>query len=79
MKTLLIDDDSFALKMMTHQLASLGYTDITSHERGHEALAILKSQHSEFKLVICDLQMPDMDGIEFVRHLAGIGYAGGLI
>ena len=29
--------------------------------------------------VFCDLQMPQMDGVEVVRHLARIGYADGLV
>ena len=29
--------------------------------------------------MFCDLQMPDIDGVEFVRHLARLGYRGGLV
>jgi len=79
MKILLVDDESFALKLMTRQLEGLGCSDILSFERAHEALAILGADVGAVDLVICDLQMPEMDGVEFVRHLAQLGYAGGLI
>src|SRR3569832_1285977 len=79
MKILLVDDESFALKLMTRLLEVLGCSDILSFERAHEALAILGADVGAVDLVICDLQMPEKDGVEFVRHLAQLGYAGGLI
>src|SRR3970040_2531014 len=48
-------------------------------DHGHEAVALLEAGHDEFGLIFCDLQMPEMDGVEFVRHLARVGYQGGLV
>lgn len=79
MKILLIDDDPFSLKLLTQQLKALGHTDVTTHERAHDAVAELRHQANAFDLISCDLQMPEMDGIEFLRHLVGLSYAGGLI
>jgi EAL domain-containing protein (putative c-di-GMP-specific phosphodiesterase class I) len=79
MKILLVDDDAFALRLTSHQLAALGYTDVTPQQSATAALRTLEGNVRAFDLILLDLQMPDLDGIEFVRHLAGLGYEGGLI
>lgn len=79
MKILSVDDDPFALKLLARQLTTLGFTDVISCESGHDALATLNVHGASFDLIFCDLQMPDMDGVEFVRHLMGASYAGALI
>ena len=79
MNTLLIDDDPFALKLLARQLAQLGHTAVTLCERAQDALGLLENQLDEYGLVFCDLQMPGMDGVEFVRHLARIGFQGSLV
>ena len=78
-KTLLIDDDSFALKLLAQQLNRLGCAGLTLCERTEEAIRLLESSPGAVGLVFCDLQMPDIDGVEFVRHLARIGYSGSLV
>lgn len=79
MKTLLIDDEPFMLELLTRQLRNLGIKAISSHQRAYDALAVLQHDLNGIELVFCDLQMPHIDGVEFVRHLADIGYPGGLV
>lgn len=79
MKTLLVDDDPFALKLLARQLQQLGCTDLLLCERAHDALALLETEGDTIDMVFCDLQMPDIDGVEFVRHLARIHYRGALV
>ena len=79
MTTLLIDDDPFALTLLSRQLNELGCTGLTLCERAQDALALLEAGEQRIELVFCDLQMPDMDGVQFVRHLARIGYRGSLV
>ncbi len=79
MKILLVDDEPFVLKLLSRQLANLGFSDVISRERATDALALLESGVSEFGLIFCDLQMPGMDGVEFLRQLARIHYTGGLV
>ena len=79
MHTLLVDDDAFLLSVLTTQLANLGCTDIKAYDQAREALDYLVNNLSVVDLVFCDLQMPGMDGVEFLRQLAAIGYGGALV
>ncbi|MEX0828441.1 MAG: EAL domain-containing response regulator, partial [Haliea sp.] len=79
MNFLLIDDEPFALKLLTRQLANLGFEQVMALEHPQEALALLEQDTHAFDMVFLDLQMPGMDGVEFVRHLMRINYTGGLV
>lgn len=79
MKILLIDDEPFALKLLSHQFSILGYDEVTICESGHTAISMLSNGIDIFDLICCDLQMPEMDGVELVRHLGQVGYSGELI
>jgi EAL domain-containing protein (putative c-di-GMP-specific phosphodiesterase class I)/CheY-like chemotaxis protein len=78
MKTLLVDDEPFALKLLARQLDNLGVTEVDCRDSALDALALLETG-AAVDLVFCDLQMPEMDGVEFLRHLARIGYAGAVV
>ncbi len=78
MRILVIDDDAFALRLATHQLGKLGFTDVTALARPEDALERLEHDVAEFDMVLLDLQMPGIDGVEFVRHLARLRFAGGV-
>ena len=78
-KVLLIDDEPIALKFLEHQLSSLGLNEIRAYEKATRALNALEAGPNDIDLIFCDLQMPEMDGVEFVRHLARIGYNGELV
>lgn len=79
MKILVVDDEPFALRLITHQLGRLGFPDVIAHDRGAEALALLEEDIRAAEVVLLDLQMPEMDGVEFVRHLGMLRFPGSLI
>ena len=64
---LIVDDDSSVRRVMQMQLSEAGY-DVKPAANGNEALHILLESHP--KLVITDLRMPDLDGIELLRRIA---------
>jgi len=72
MKALLLDDDPFALRLLARQLAMLGIDVRHACEQAGQALELLGDGTAGVDVVFCDLQMPGMDGIEFLRNLAGI-------
>jgi EAL domain-containing protein (putative c-di-GMP-specific phosphodiesterase class I) len=67
------------LRMLGRQLKNLGLDDVALYERGAEAVDVLERRPDSIGVVFCDLQMPEMDGVEFVRHLVRIGYIGSLV
>jgi len=78
-KTLLVDDDSFMLELLEEMLKDMGFSDIVTASDGKQALDIMDSLDQPVHLLICDLNMPGMDGIEFFRHLAKRQFDGWMI
>ena len=78
-RVLLVDDDYIMHRVTTVMLNDLGISAVTNAMSGGEALAVVSKEKEAIDLVICDLKMPGMDGVEFIRHLADEGYEGPLI
>jgi two-component system, chemotaxis family, chemotaxis protein CheY len=69
---LLVDDDRLFRDMIAAALQAEGYTVAVAHD-GQHALATLATAPAQ--LILLDLQMPVMDGYEFVRRLREWGLA----
>jgi two-component system response regulator AlgR len=69
MKVILADDEPLARERLRHLLADAAETDVVA-EAG-DGLAVLRAcaEHDP-DLVLLDIAMPGMDGMEVVRHLA---------
>jgi EAL domain-containing protein (putative c-di-GMP-specific phosphodiesterase class I)/ActR/RegA family two-component response regulator len=78
MRLLVIDDDAFATALLTRQLAQLGFDDVQTCADGASALARLDDP-AGFDVLLCDLNMPGMDGVQFLRHLAQRRFRGALV
>jgi two-component system chemotaxis response regulator CheY len=71
MATILAVDDSASMRqMVTFTLKGAGY-DVQEACDGSEALNIAKTK--KFDLVLSDVNMPVMDGIQFVTELRKLG------
>lgn len=79
MMTLVVDDDEVMRELLTYQLTTLGVGQVVACEHAVDAVELLEAPNASVGLILCDLQMPEMDGVEFVRSLARIRYEGGLI
>jgi EAL domain-containing protein (putative c-di-GMP-specific phosphodiesterase class I) len=78
-KILVVDDEPFVLKVLVRQLTQLGYEEILSYEHAQDALSVLESGDHQVDVVFTDLQMPGMDGVEFLRQLVHRGYDGEVV
>ena len=79
-RILVIDDESFILNITVRILDKLGYDNVDTAKDGNVALGKLISKEiPDYNLIICDLNMPEMDGVEFMRHAHEAEYAGGII
>ncbi len=79
LKLLLVDDDYIMHRVTTVILNDLGVSRVTNAMSGPEALEVLDKGNDNVDVIICDLNMPDMDGVEFIRHLASRKFEGSLI
>jgi two-component system, chemotaxis family, chemotaxis protein CheY len=68
-RALIVDDSSVMRKIVERSLRQAGLEALVVVEAGSgiEALQILKSK--EVDLILSDINMPSMDGLEFVRQL----------
>lgn len=65
-KVLIVDDERYIRQLLSLMLTNEGYA-VLEAENGREALEKLKN--STVEMIITDLRMPQMNGIEFVREL----------
>ncbi len=63
---LAVDDSASMRQMVSFTLKGSGY-EVVEASDGVEALAIAKTR--SFDLVVTDVNMPNMDGIELIREL----------
>jgi len=76
---LILDDEAFMLKLLVRMVTNLGYSEVSSSDNGFVALEKIDTQNDSPNLILLDLNMPEMDGLEFVRHLVERNYGGSLI
>ncbi|SDG23833.1 MULTISPECIES: response regulator [unclassified Duganella] len=74
MRILLLDDDAFMLELLADMIAALGEHTVLRETDGRRALIELRLRPPQ--LVICDLAMPVMDGMDFLRLAAAQQYSG---
>jgi CheY-like chemotaxis protein len=68
-KNILVIDDSVVVRdKIATFLNEMGYSTITA-ENGSKALEAI-AHNSEIGLILCDINMPEMNGIEFCRNLS---------
>jgi two-component system, chemotaxis family, sensor histidine kinase and response regulator PixL len=63
---LVIDDSITTRQSLCLSLEKFGYRALQAKD-GQEALQILHQKTSEIKLIVCDVEMPNMNGFEFLN------------
>jgi len=78
-RIVLLDDDPFMLKLLSAMLLQLGYTRVVACDSGHKALQQVTGTQEVIDLIFLDINMPGMDGVEFIRRLVECRYGGSVI
>ena len=71
-RCLLLDDDKLQLTFFENQLKQLGVEAVPC-VRAEEVLSYL--EHEPFDVVFTDMQMPEMDGLQFLKSLRASEFA----
>ncbi|MBL8933292.1 MAG: response regulator [Archangium sp.] len=67
MNVLIVDDELLLLRSLRRTLVRAGH-HVTLATNGRDALEALA--HADFDVVLSDVRMPEMDGVELARRLA---------
>ncbi|MEA3154520.1 MAG: hypothetical protein QOK44_2109 [Betaproteobacteria bacterium] len=75
---LIVEDEEFQRQMLVEMLKAAKAKNVVTATNGQEAAELLV-QHPSVDIIICDLDMPVMDGLEFLRHAGEAGYRGSVL
>jgi len=67
---LLVEDHGFQRRLGLRLLADLGLTRLSEAADGFQALELLRGMAAPPDVILVDLDLPGMDGIEFIGHVA---------
>lgn len=65
-KIAIIEDNPDNLHLMMYLLTQFGYTIVSAND-GEEGLLLVRREHPD--LIICDIQLPKVDGYEIAKTL----------
>lgn len=72
LRALIVDDSSVMRKIVERSLRQAGMDLKLVLEAGNGAEALAAIQENQVDLILCDINMPVMDGLEFIKQLAGV-------
>jgi two-component system chemotaxis response regulator CheY len=67
-KALIVDDSKTIRMVLARILRELGY-EVCEAENGKDALKMIQSEKAAVNLVLADWNMPEMNGLDLVKHL----------
>lgn len=73
LRFLVVEDHPFQRTALVQLLRAMGASAVQEAEDGAAALAVLRDSAQPIDIVISDVSMPGMDGMELVRHLSELG------
>jgi two-component system chemotaxis response regulator CheY len=71
-RALIVDDSSVMRKIVERSLRQAGIDLAPVLEAGNGAEALVVLQENQVDLILCDVNMPVMDGLEFIKQLPGV-------
>jgi two-component system, chemotaxis family, chemotaxis protein CheY len=77
-RVLIVDDSSVMRKIVDRSLRQAGIEISQLFEAGNGAEALGVIQDNKVDLILCDINMPVMDGLEFIKQLTAVDNAKGV-
>jgi two-component system, chemotaxis family, chemotaxis protein CheY len=74
-RALIVDDSSVMRKIVERSLRQAGLNLATVYEAGNGAEALGVLAENQVDLILCDINMPVMDGLEFIKQLPQVANA----
>jgi CheY-like chemotaxis protein len=78
-RALLVDDDKMMLAVVGDMLRDLGVSEVVTGANGTAGLQAFDRMRPMPDVVVCDLNMPDGDGFQFMEKLGARGFTGGVV
>jgi EAL domain-containing protein (putative c-di-GMP-specific phosphodiesterase class I)/CheY-like chemotaxis protein len=79
LRYLVVEDQGFQLWMTGQMLEELGARYVFRAADGAAALALLRDREPPIDVIVSDIDMPGMDGMELMRHLGSARYPASVI
>lgn len=79
LSVLIVDDDEFQRHFLMRVVKKHADAEVVHASDGKEALSIIDEAETDFNIIFSDLEMPNMDGMEFIRLLKEKGTASSLV
>ncbi|MFZ2004838.1 MAG: response regulator [Stellaceae bacterium] len=70
---LVAEDSDFQRRMLIGMLKRLGAKEVLDAADGRSALDLFRAAETPVDIIISDLDMPGMDGMELIRHIGEAG------
>jgi two-component system chemotaxis response regulator CheY len=77
-RALIVDDSSVMRKIVERSLRQAGIELEKVVEAGNGAEALCALRENPVDLILCDINMPVMDGLEFIRQMETVDHAKGI-
>lgn len=69
LNVMVIEDDVFTQEVVSRILQTIGVNSVIVCDNGADALARLAGAEAKIDIAVCDIEMPGMNGYEFVRKV----------
>lgn len=79
LRVMVVEDQPVQRAIVIRMLQSMGLQHVLEAPDGGAALACIEAHGEPLDVIICDLHMPGMDGVEFIRRLGNRHLASSLI
>lgn len=76
---LVVEDDQAINDLAVRSIEKIDGCVCTSVARGYDGLLAIADNDEPFEIIVLDLSLPDVDGLEFIRRLAETNFSGSII